>query len=88
MANAADRIIRYKWDPRTETGYRLRYDAERAERGGFRCYRVEEWGQHRVLEEWGCKNLSEALGILQDFFDIDVKTEQARIQAQFSEKMQ
>jgi len=81
MVEEKDRVIRYKWDSRTETGYRLRYDAQRAEHGGFRCYRVEEWTQHCMTDEWGFDSLGEALGVLHGFFDIDVGSELPLIEA-------
>jgi hypothetical protein len=78
-----DNVIRYKWDPKTETGYRLRFDASTARLGGRRCYHVEDWTHHVVMDDWGCKSLDEALGILRDFIDIDVGQERHRLQAQF-----
>ena len=80
MNRQSDEIIRYKWNPRTETGYRLRFDAQRARNGGLHCYRVEDWAQHKVVEEWGCNRLEQALDVLHDFFDIDVGREMHRIE--------
>jgi hypothetical protein len=88
MVKEKDRVIRYKWDPRTETGYRLRYDSQRARHGGLRCYRVEEWTQHCVVDEWGFDSLGEALGVLHGFFDIDVGNELHRIQERFPQTLQ
>lgn len=75
--------IRYKWNPKTATGYRLRFDAKNARRGGARCYYVEDWTHHVVMENWGCSSLDEALGILKDFIDIDVGQERHRLEAYF-----
>ncbi len=61
MTGHQDKIIRYKWDSRTESGYRLRYDARRARHTGLRCFRVEEWAQHCKVDEWGFDSLGEAL---------------------------
>ena len=88
MALDNDRIIRYKWDSHTETGYRLRYDSQRARHGGFRCYRVEEWVQHCMIDEWGFNSLDEALGVLNGFFDIDVGSELNRIEDRFPQSIQ
>jgi hypothetical protein len=88
MLEDNDRVIRYKWDPRTETGYRLRYDTCRASQGGLRCYRVEDWANHTVIDEWGCKSLNEALGVLHNFFDLDVKQEMVRIEERFPHSAQ
>ena len=37
----------------------------------------------RVVDEWGFDNLDEALGMLHEFFDIDVRSELPRIEARF-----
>ena len=75
MNREQDKVIRYKWNPRTESGFRLRFDQRRANIGGLRYYRVEDWTDHRVVDEWGCSSLDEALGVLSDFVDIDVGQE-------------
>jgi hypothetical protein len=80
MNGHQDKIIRYKWDSRTESGYRLRYDARRARHTGLRCFRVEEWAQHCKVDEWGFDSLGEALDILQGFFDMDVGSEIQRLE--------
>lgn len=87
MTEQQDQVIRYKWNSRTETGYRLRYDSQRANHGGFRCYRVEEWTQHCMVDEWGFDHLDEALGMLHRFFDLDIGYERHRIEADFSQAM-
>lgn len=83
MSNILDKVIRYKWDPRTETGFQLRYDTRRAQHSGLRCYRIEEWTQHCVVDEWGFDSLGEALGVLPRFFHIDVANELNRIGENF-----
>jgi hypothetical protein len=83
MFKSEDKVVRYKWDPRTESGYRLRYDRQRASHGGLRCFRVEDWANHTVMDEWGCNSLDEALGVLRGFFDIDVGQEIHRIEERF-----
>ena len=83
-----DKVIRYKWDPRTETGFRLRYDMQRATHGGLRCYRVEDWANHTVMDEWGCRSLDEALGVLRTFFDLDVREEHDLIEGRFLQPAQ
>jgi hypothetical protein len=88
MNGEQDRVIRYKWNPRTETGYRLRFDTQRAQHGGLRCYRVEEWTQHCMVDEWGFDSLNEALDILHRFFDMDVSSERHRIEGRFAEPLQ
>ena len=88
MLNEQDKVIRYKWNPRTESGYRLRFDMQRARHGGLRCYRVEDWTNHCVVDEWGCQSLGEALDVLRDFFDIDVGTEIHRIEERFPQRVQ
>jgi hypothetical protein len=83
MFDETENVIRYKWNPRRGTGYRLRYDAQTASRGGHRCFRVEDWDNHFVIDEWGCESLDEALGVLRDFLDIDVGQERHRLEARF-----
>ena len=77
MYDEQDKAIRYKWNPATETGFRLRYDARRR---GHGCYHVEDWANHFVMSEWGCDSLDEALEVLKDFFDIDVGQERHRLE--------
>jgi hypothetical protein len=80
MFEETENVIRYKWDPRKGTGYRLRYDAARGE---HHCYRVEDWDHHFVIDEWGCESLDEALGVLREFLDIDVGQERNRVEVCF-----
>lgn len=83
MADDQEQVIRYKWNPTTATGYRLRFDAKDAQRGGRRCYHVEDWTHHVVMDDWGCSSLDEALGVLKHFIDIDVGQERHRLEARF-----
>jgi len=82
MFDETDKVIRYKWNPRTESGFRLRFDAQSPERVGHR-YHVEDWTNHVVMNDWGCDSLDEALGVLRHFFDIDVSQERNRIEGYF-----
>jgi hypothetical protein len=88
MYDEKENVIRYKWDPRTETGFRLRFDSQSAQRGWHGCYHVEDWANHFVMNEWGCDSLDEALGVLRHFFDIDVSQERHRIEGYFPGRMQ
>jgi hypothetical protein len=83
MFDETESVIRYKWNPGKGRGYRLRYDAQSASRGDHRCYHVEDWDNHLVINEWGCNSLDEALGVLRDFVDIDVGQERNRLEARF-----
>lgn len=77
----SDTTIRYKWNPRTQTGYQLRFDAEGAAKGAHYCYHVEDWNCHTVTDEWPCEDLDEALGVLNHLFSIDVARERERLSA-------
>jgi hypothetical protein len=79
MWNETERRIRYKWDPHTDTGYQLRYDALAAAKGGHRCWRVEDWTCHTVTSQWQCESLDEALGVLNGLFCIDPELERRRL---------
>ncbi len=81
MFDESENSIRYKWDPQTCTGFKLRYDAAYAAKGGHLCFRVEDWNWHTVTTEWPCESLDEALGVLGRFFDIDHGEERARLAA-------
>lgn len=75
MFDEIENVIRYKWDAWTGSGYRLRYDA--ADRN--RSYRVEDWNNHVVVDDYGCADIDEALEVLSRFFDIDTAQERTRI---------
>jgi hypothetical protein len=79
MLNQRDNQIRYKWDPKTSTGFQLRFDAEAAANGGHYCYHVEDWTCRTVTNEWQCQTLDEALGVLNRLFTIDVEQERRRL---------
>jgi hypothetical protein len=81
MFNETDKPIRYKWDPRTATGFQLRFDAEAAAKGGHRCWRVEDWTCHTVTNQWQCESLDEALGVLNGLFAIDLEQERLRLES-------
>jgi len=78
MFTEQENVIRYKWNPKTESGFRLRVDAQA---GGHHCFHVEDWSNHLVVNEWGCRSLDEALGVLRHFFELDVSQESHRLQA-------
>lgn len=85
MLYEQDNAIRYKWNPKTGSGFRLRFDARCAQGGGHGCFRVEDWSNHCVVDEWGCSSLDEALGVLRHFFELDVSQESRRLQARLAE---
>lgn len=88
MLNEQKNVIRYKWNPRTGTGFRLCYEEQGAGRVGLGRYHVEDWTNHCVVNEWGCDSLDEALVVLRHFFELDVSEEAERVGAQFPERMQ
>jgi len=63
MFDEQDNVIRYKWDPWTGSGYRIR----RAVGGGEHHFFVEDWSNHVVVDDYGCDNLDEALGVLRRY---------------------
>ncbi|EXJ15134.1 hypothetical protein [Imhoffiella purpurea] len=79
MFDATENAIRYKWDPRTWTGFKLRFDAEGAAKGGHCCFHVEDWNCRTVTSEWPCEDLDEALEVLNHFFTLDCKKERERL---------
>lgn len=81
MLSQDDNQIRYKWDPKTSTGFQLRFDAEAASKGGHYCYHVEDWTCRTVTNEWQCQSLDEALSVLGRLFSIDVEQERRRLGA-------
>jgi hypothetical protein len=80
MFSQQDKVINYKWDPASETGYRLRFDPQLAQLCGQAPFRVEDWAYHIVYNEWGCETLDQALGVLNDLFSLDPGEERRRIQ--------
>lgn len=81
MFDEDERAIRYKWDPKTDTGYRLRLEGATREPAVQRPYHVEDWTHHVVTNEWDCQSLDEALRVLDGLFEIDVKQERTRLQS-------
>jgi hypothetical protein len=77
MFDEQENVIRYKWDPWTGSGYRIRC----ATRPGQHHFFVEDWSNHVVVEDYGCDDLDEALGVLRRYCDIDVSQERSRIAA-------
>jgi hypothetical protein len=75
MLKQEENVIRYKWDARTGSGYRLRYDAADRQHS----FRVEDWNYHVVVDDYGCADIDEALVVLNRFFDIDTAKERSRI---------
>jgi len=75
MFDEQDNAIKYKWDAWTGSGYRLCYDA--ADRN--HSFRVEDWNNHVVVDDYGCADIDEALMVLNRFFDIDAVEERSRI---------
>jgi hypothetical protein len=80
MLSHQDNVINYKWDPASETGYRLRFDARLAQVNGQMPFRVEDWTYHIVSNEWACETLEQALGVLNNLFSLDQGEERRRIQ--------
>lgn len=85
MFDEHENAIRYKWDPRTGTGYRLRLEPVGATAGetpsGHHRYHVEDWTHHVVTDEWDCPSLDEALRVLHGLFELDVMQERHRLEA-------
>jgi len=79
MFDATENAIRYKWDPRTSTGFKLRFDAEGAAKGCHCCFHVEDWNCRTVTNEWPCEDLDEALEVLNHFFTLDFNQERERL---------
>ena len=84
MFDEQENVIRYKWDAWTGSGYRIRC----AIGGGEHHYFVEDWSNHVVVDDYGCHNLDEALGVLNRYCDIDVARERTRIAAWLPENVQ
>jgi hypothetical protein len=82
------KVISYKWDPASETGYRLRFDPQLAQLSGQTPFRVEDWVHHIVNNEWGCATLDQALSVLSDLFNLDVSEERRRIQGWLPQTLQ
>jgi hypothetical protein len=81
MFEQIENTIRYKWDPSTYTGFKLRFDADGAAKGGHYCFHVEDWTFRSMTNEWPCQDLDEALEVLGHFFDIDIAQERERLLA-------
>jgi hypothetical protein len=88
MFGKQEQVITYKWDPASETGYRLRYDPQLAQTSGLSPFRVEDCVHHIVNNEWGCATLEQALGVLNNLFTLDIGEERQRIQGVLPQPLQ
>lgn len=84
MFDEQESVVRYKWDPWTGSGYRLRYDAT----DSAHHYHVEDWSNHVVIDDYQCTDLDEALVVLNRFFRVDEATERSRISGWLPEHLQ
>ncbi|WP_242464380.1 hypothetical protein [Thiococcus pfennigii] len=84
MFDQREQTIRYKWDAATGTGYQLR--VERPWSGNR--YRVEDWTNHVMTDEWECLSLEEALRVLDGLFELDLTQERHRLAAWAPESVQ
>ena len=76
--------VNYKWNPRTKSGYVLRFDPNRADRGLPNCYHVEDWDNRTIVNDWPCNSLDDVLNVLGKLFDIDSGKEAASLKSRFT----
>lgn len=83
MNASINSYVSYKWDDKTSTGYRLRYDESYPTRGLNRRYVLEDWEHLTIVDDWGCNTAEEMVDLLVRMFDLDGERELARIRGKF-----
>jgi hypothetical protein len=83
VMNAMNSYVSYKWDDKTNSGYRLRYDENYPLRGLNRRYVLEDWDNLTIVDDWGCNTAEEMVNLLTRMFDLDGERELAKIRGKF-----
>ena len=83
MNASVNSYVSYKWDDKTSTGYRLRYDGSYPLHGLHRRYVLEDWENLTIVDDWGCNTAEEMVDLLVRMFDLDGERELAKIRGKF-----
>ena len=87
MIAASNRVVTYKWNPQTSSGYRLRFDKNYPRKGLHRRFVLEAWDNLTIVDDWGCDTIEEMVSVLGSLFEIDEKREIESIRHQFEAVM-
>ena len=86
--NAASReVVTYKWNPKTSSGYRLRFDRNYPRKGLRRRYVLEAWDNLTIVDDWGCDTVEEMVRVLESLFEVDEQKEIESIRHKFEEPL-
>lgn len=83
MIASSNRVVTYKWNPETSSGYRLRFDKAYPRKGLHRRYVLEAWDNLTIVDDWGCDTVEEMVHVIGSLFEIDEQKEMESIRDRF-----
>jgi hypothetical protein len=86
MSTSPTNYFSYKWDPKTGSGYRLRFNKDYPHGGLHRRYVLEDWTNLTIVDDWGCDTAEEMIRLMGNLFHIDRKKELANIRQRFEDR--
>jgi len=86
MNTSPSNYFTYKWDTRTGSGYRLRFDRNYPRGSLHRRYVLEDWANLTIVDDWGCDTAEEMVRVMGSLFDIDKVKELASIRKRFEDQ--
>jgi hypothetical protein len=86
MNTSPSNYFTYKWDSKTGSGYRLRFDKNYPRGSLHRRYVLEDWANLTIVDDWGCDTPEEMIRLMGNLFDIDGNKELATIRQKFEDQ--
>ena len=87
MRTSEQLSVKYKWDPRSGSGYVLSYESFSEAEDKHSRVHVKDWDHQVVVDEWDFESLSDAVMLLSRFFEIDVESESGRLRKKIEEQL-
>ena len=87
MRTSEQLSVKYKWDPRSGSGYVLSYEALSDAGDKHSRVHVKDCDHQVVVDQWNFDSLSDAVMLLSRFFEIDVESESGRLQRKIEEQV-
>ena len=86
MNTSPSNYFTYKWDSKTGSGYRLRFDKNYPRGSLHRRYVLEDWTNLTIVDDWGSDTPEEMIRLMRNLFDFDGNQELATIRQQFQDQ--